>query len=1101
MLAPTLKRGAGRAEIPPESTDGKPAAPRVLPVIFLLLAVGLAIHTGRQVRVERTFHNPIAYAIVGDTLYVLEKERNTILQFEHCGPDARLEASGVFRIEPDDDRYYYMVRKLYPGPRGIVVQSYIYERKGHSFVGYRFREYASFRAPPRNLLTVYLKDPSVFPEIKYACDEAGNHYFANNCAGFRNIWKMPAGAGPAVFDRGALPAEIQELGERNEAFSGWPSLCIGPDGRIYLSSSASDRIVEYAPDGRRLREIGTVGINEGDLLAPSDVFFLMFAPDRPPYLTVASAGNRTWVQFDSNGIAARIVSPLQGGYPYADILVGRAYVLFSPAKPAPPAGGEWQYSAFDYVNKCFVMVGRHLKISSSYRAWEIERTCWLGGAVVLLLLLAATWRWLRVLLTRLKIPFFVKLLALFIPLLVISLLVVGDWVRDTMRTELEKEYVRRSDNLAHAILNSVSLADLEAIRNPQDRGGPAYERIYNTVSRIVDANVKQTPKWIIHKIQGGHFYFGISIWRGPIYEPFIVPYDRAMFFKVLREKTEQAGRFTDEQGEWFSVLHPILDAGGAVRYVLELYRPTEEIERADLAAINQVLAIAGITALATILLVFLFAYLFTRPLRQMMQGIQRLGRGDFDHPIVVRSRDELRDVAAAFNHMILDIKRYIADLARSAAEKERVQSELRFAREVQQGIVPKVFPPFPQAPNIEIVARMEPAREVGGDYFDFFMIDPGHIGVVIADVSDKGVPAGLFTMIVRTLLRVNAKDNLSAAAAVSRVNCQIAADNPSSMFVSLFYFVADLRTGRVTFCNAGHLPPVRLGPGGAKLLPSGEGPGNGAIAGIYDNVVYPEGELTLAAGESLLLYTDGITEAINRSEQMFGEQRLLELLNADPRQSNRERCDRIVAKVIEHQQGIEQFDDITLLFFKFLGGRDIPPAQAAQPAAAAAGDPAKPAPAPAETGDKASPAVPAGSEAGGAGFKPASGPDYSAGAGTETSGKADFTPEAAPANSAGAPEAQEDAGRPARGKSVPPPANVPDTRKAEEEARSEQPAPPVANSPAERSGNANAGGQVVSGPEETSAAAKPDGRRGRGRRRSSDSSAQGPWLPGLDPPA
>ncbi len=938
LPAPISGAGAGGAGMPP----GK-SGPGWAPASLLFLAAVLAVSASLTARVEKAFHNPIAYAMAGDSFYVLEKDGNTILRFDHCDFRAPLKLNGRYRVEPDDGGYYFMARKLYPGPTGIVVQSYIHDRKSHDLVGYRFREYASFRDPPRDLLTVFLKEPSDFPEFKYACDGAGNHYFVNNCAGFRNIWKINAAAENVVADRDKLPPEIRELGDRNDALSGWPSICVGPDGRIYVSSVASGRIVEYAPDGRRLREIGSAGLDEGELLAPDEVFFFPFAPGRAPYLTVANAANRSWVQFDPAGKVARTVSPLQAGYLYPDILVGRAFAPHSLAESAKAdravaelakTGGAGKICSFDTVNKCIVLHGRRISVISHYRAWECGRTCWLGAAALVLLLVAAAWRRLRVLLGRLKIPFFAKLLALFIPLLVASLLIVGDWVRDEMQMKLKQESFRRASNLARAILNSVSVADLEAIRNPEDRGGAAYERVYKTVSGIMDTkHVEQTPKWIIHKIRDGRFYFGISVWRGPIYEPFVVPHERRMFFKVLREKTLQAGRFTDEQGEWFSLLNPITNAAGEVIYVLELYRKTEELDRAADDAFRQVLGIAGVTSLAAILLVLLFSYFFTRPLRQLMQAAERLGRGDFEHPIVVRSRDELRDLAGAFNHMMLDLKRHIMELARSTAEKERVQAELRFAREVQQGIVPKVFPPFPGAPNVEIAARMEPAREVGGDYFDFFPIDPDHLGVVIADVSDKGVPAGLFTMIVRTLLRVNAKDNPSAAETVSRLNRQIAADNPSSMFVTLFYFIADLRTGRITFCNAGHPAPFLLRGERAEPLPSVEGRGGCVIAGIYDHAAYSEGELTLAAGDTLVLYTDGVTEPINRAGQMYGEERLRRGLTADPRLTNRQRCDRVVADVMQHQQGIEQFDDITLLFFKFLGGRGD---QAAPPAAASA---------------------------------------------------------------------------------------------------------------------------------------------------------------------
>ncbi|MFC1461845.1 SpoIIE family protein phosphatase, partial [Verrucomicrobiota bacterium] len=293
--------------------------------------------------------------------------------------------------------------------------------------------------------------------------------------------------------------------------------------------------------------------------------------------------------------------------------------------------------------------------------------------------------------------------------------------------------------------------------------------------------------------------------------------------------------------------------------------------------------------------------------------------GNFDNKIEVRSHDEMRDLAGAFNQMVLDLKKYTEDLARATAERERIQSELRFAREVQQGILPKVFPPFARADNVEIFARMEPAREVGGDYYDFFLIDKDHIGVVIADVSGKGVSAGLFMMVVRTLLRNNALANLSAADAITKTNALLASDNPSAMFVTVFYFVCDMRTGKVTFCNAGHNPPFWLRKNKKQVDMVEQGPNKGVVVGVLEDASYSDSELVLAEGESLVLYTDGVTEPVDTSGEMYGEERLISRIEANADLPNNEICNRIYEDVSRHQEGLEQFDDITLLFFKFLG--------------------------------------------------------------------------------------------------------------------------------------------------------------------------------------
>ncbi|MBF0550365.1 MAG: SpoIIE family protein phosphatase [Deltaproteobacteria bacterium] len=269
---------------------------------------------------------------------------------------------------------------------------------------------------------------------------------------------------------------------------------------------------------------------------------------------------------------------------------------------------------------------------------------------------------------------------------------------------------------------------------------------------------------------------------------------------------------------------------------------------------------------------------------------------------------------------ILEIKvqERTRELARTMEEKERIQSELRLARQIQQDALPTVFPPSPEAENVEIFARMEPAKEVGGDYYDFFLIDQDHIGVVVADVSGKGVPAGLFMMRTRTLLRSASSHNLSAAAAISKTNDSLAKDNPSAHFVTVFYFICNLNTGLITFCNAGHPPPLIVNQGKtlglAERTPSLVNPAVGAM----EEIEYHDSLLQLEPGESLVVFTDGVTEPVNTQEEMFGEERLAAVIEAHGHDSTQDICQRIFAELDEFQTGLEPFDDITVLLFKFL---------------------------------------------------------------------------------------------------------------------------------------------------------------------------------------
>ena len=891
------------------SSSPRPLFRAVISTLLIIAALLVAGYGLRHFSVRRGFRNPIAFTVDRGRLFVLEKEKNTILKLALRSPEEPMLLAGRYRIEKDDPQHYYMVRELYPGPQGVVVHSYIYDQATGSLLGYRFREYRSFRKPPREIFTIFLKDPQSFPELSYACDEAGNHWFVNDCAGQYNIWRVPA-AGNVVMREGKVPPEVAPLGEKNEVFTNWTGICIGPGGDIYLSSGDTGRVMQYSPRGRRLREIGTVGFKEGRLLAPVELTFISILPDTSPSLTVASTGNRTWVQFTPEGKPFLTLTPCSGGYRYSDILVGAVY-------PGPEPG---RVISFDLVNRCLVTLDRGFPAVSDYRERRPGLLSLLGGAAVFLLLPVFFYPRLAVLANRLRFPFFLKLLLLFIPILVLSALVVGDWVKDEMKNDLEAEYIRRSENLARAIMNTLPLPDLRTIQNPEDRESAAYERIHEAVNRILDREkVEYTPKWIIHKIRDGQFYFGISIWRGPIYEPYIIPEDRRIFFNVLEEKICRYGRFRDEQGEWFSYLTPILNEAGEVGNVLELYRPAEELDRADRRATRQVYAIVGVTALVSIVLVFIFSYIFTRPVRKLRRATELVSAGNFDHKIEVSSRDEMSDLAQAFNRMVVRLKQYIADLARTTAEKERIESELRLARNLQQSLLPKVFPPFRGAENIEIFARMEPAREVGGDFYDFFMVDRDHIGAVVADVSGKGIHAGLFMMEVRTLLRNKARDTVSAAAAIAGINRQLASDNPSTMFVTIFYIVCDMKTGRVSFCNAGHNPPVLLREGAAELFPAKAGFGQGMAVGVLEEAEYSDGELVLNAGESLIVYTDGVTEPFDINNRMYGEERLIRCIEENARLSSEEIWNKIYREVSEHQKGREQFDDITMLFFKYLG--------------------------------------------------------------------------------------------------------------------------------------------------------------------------------------
>lgn len=885
-----------------------PWARALAPAAFVVAAaifagMGLCRHC-----VVRKFGNPIAFAFCGDALFVFDKAGNALLELRDFAPGRPLTLAGRHSIEEDDAIHYRMVRKLYPGPRGLVVHSYLYRHDTHRFAGYQFREYQSFDEPARDLLTIMLDD-NRFPEIKYAFDAQGRHYFVNDIQGQPAIARIPPEGGLMV--NHALPPGITRFGETNTPLCCWESIAVAANGNIFLASGATGQIFEYNRDGALIRTFGQVGFEPGRLLAPKELTFTPREPGaEPEVLTVASTGNRTWARFDSLGRLMDTIEPLKPGFPFKDILVG-------PLVAIGPGGA---LMSFDLANKALVFPGRETGVAAEYREHRTIRLLRLAAASGLCLLCAwAAW-FLGPRLRRLRFPFFMKLALLFIPILCLTAYMVGYGVKDEFQDDLNAEYRRRSENLASAIIKSVPVGDLEAIQAPEDRESPVYEKIYNTVARLVDVQgVDGTPKWILHKIRDGRYYFGINIWRGPIYEPFIVPTDRPMFFDALETAKPQFGRFTDAQGEWFSLLAPITNAQGSVVYVLELYRHTESLDRTERNAFRRMVGtIAGFLILS-VGLAFLCSYVFSRPLNALTNATALISKGNFDHVIRIRTNDEIGDLAGAFNRMSAELNRYVENLAKTTAERERISAELKFAREVQQALLPKVFPPFPRASNAELFGRMDPAREVGGDYFDFFLIDEHHMGVAIADVSGKGVPAGLLMMRVHTMLRSGAHYNLGAADSLMRINREIAQTNPTMMFVTMVYFICDLRDGSVRLCNAGHPAPILLRRSGTEWLPvSHNCPASNVALGVLETAAYTEQALTLMPGESIMLYTDGFTECVDKNRVMFGELRLLDCVTADPGQSNRERCERLFSCMAAHQAGLDQFDDATALFFKYL---------------------------------------------------------------------------------------------------------------------------------------------------------------------------------------
>ena len=363
----------------------------------------------------------------------------------------------------------------------------------------------------------------------------------------------------------------------------------------------------------------------------------------------------------------------------------------------------------------------------------------------------------------------------------------------------------------------------------------------------------------------------------------------------------------------FLYYEPLPSSGWSLGVVF----PEDEIF-ADVRRLSLRLMVIGIigTVLLTAVVIAISGSV-TRPLTVLAARTADIaeGRLEIDLP-PVKSADEIGELAHSFDEMRLALKEYIANLAQATAARERIESELKIASTIQASFLPKRFPPFREKEGLEIFARLLPARQVGGDLYDFFLVGEHRLYFAIGDVSGKGIPAALFMAVTKTLLKGSAQQGPDPAEVLMRVNRELCSDNESMMFATVFCGSLDLKSGAITYANAGHNPPLLLRRGAEpQALPFAvSGP-----LGCFDDMVYTNQTLDLLPGDALLLYTDGVTEATDHEERLYSEERLYELARAVGPAEPEWVVDRVVASVNEFCAGAEQSDDITLLMVRYRG--------------------------------------------------------------------------------------------------------------------------------------------------------------------------------------
>ena len=306
-----------------------------------------------------------------------------------------------------------------------------------------------------------------------------------------------------------------------------------------------------------------------------------------------------------------------------------------------------------------------------------------------------------------------------------------------------------------------------------------------------------------------------------------------------------------------------------------------------------------------------------KPLNMITKRIFELNESNLEFKMedTFRTGDEIQTLAESFADLSHKTVAYMDQVRNVTAEKERIGTELRMANQIQESVLPNIFPAFPDREEFDIYATMDPAKEVGGDFYDFFLIDKDHLGIVIADVSGKGVPAALFMMASKIILQSCAMLGRSPAEILTRTNEAICSNNRMEMFVTVWFGILDLNTGLITGANAGHEYPAVKSGDHYELYKTK----HGMVIGAMDNVTYTEHHMQLQPGDRVFLYTDGLPEATDASEEMFGVKRVLDVLNENPQRSVTDTLVRMTEAVSEFVDGAEQFDDLTMLCLEYKG--------------------------------------------------------------------------------------------------------------------------------------------------------------------------------------
>ena len=475
----------------------------------------------------------------------------------------------------------------------------------------------------------------------------------------------------------------------------------------------------------------------------------------------------------------------------------------------------------------------------------------------------------------------------------------GDHLRDYLTGYQKKEYVDTKLYLDSYCKNmNVSLIYV-IIPDRSDYG--RFVSVFNPVNNEVDNSN-------YHEWELGHK-------RNTTNDEYRTKYkaiceEGSQFETVYRYKT------TDGQNPHITTMVPVYNSNSAVAAILCMQRPIRELDEATRPyLITVVLTFLVLSALASVIANNYFKNQFVKPIRKASDEASRFAKENTRGEMLagISRFDELARLGASIDKMEEDILKYVKNLTAVTAEKERMEAELNVAKTIQETSIPNTFPAFPERKEFDIYATMKPAREVGGDFFNFDLIDDDHLAIWIGDVSGKGVPAALYMIVSNVLTSDRVLTGGTPAQILSFVNNELCEHAGEDMFVTMWLGILEISTGRLTAANAGHEYPAVMTNGIFTLIEDR----HGFVLGGMENMKYSDYEITLKHGDRLFVYTDGLPEAENADHKRLGTGKMLKALNRNPLGSPEEILHTVQSSVDEFVGSAEQFDDLTMLCLEY----------------------------------------------------------------------------------------------------------------------------------------------------------------------------------------